>query len=1415
MGARHNLSHSVRDRDCYGRSLGETQPVHSQTQAEVPKLAMTSIIRRSMMSRYLQLRGAQALTTTRLNRLRERIAQAQPELHAQIAQFAAHQRYFVWVDGELSPDQGQRLASLLDADLVATADQKAAVPIARDVDAGAFITVLPRVGTISPWASKATDIARNCGFASIRRIERAILFSIHAKRGLLGANKTIADSALRPALTLLHDRMTQSAMIGLPEAADVFKSLPSKPLAHVALLGRGRAAMAEANTELGLALSDDEIDYLVDAFKREGRDPTDVELMMFAQANSEHCRHKIFNAQWTIDGEPARQSLFAMIRATDAANPQGTVVAYTDNAAILEGVTAQRYFAAPIVATDSLSITQAAPAVQAAAATYRAHKVLTHSVLKVETHNHPTAIAPFAGAATGAGGEIRDEGATGRGAKPKFGMTGFTVSDLRIPGFMQPWEQQVGGPDRLASSLAIMLEGPIGAAAFNNEFGRPNLAGYFRTYEHSDGASHWGYHKPIMIAGGVGDLDAQHSHKLPIAAGSLLIQLGGPGMRIGVGGGAASSLGAGVNDAELDFNSVQRDNPEMERRAQEVLDRCWALGANNPILSIHDVGAGGLSNALPELVHGAGRAARFELTRVPLEETGMSAAEIWCNESQERYVLAIAPESVPLFHALCERERCPYAIVGVANDSGRLQVMGTEPGAAPVVDMPMDVLLGKPPQMHRIAQRRARQLATIDVTGLSLTDAAERVLRLPAVASKAFLITIGDRTVGGLCSRDQMVGPWQIPVSDVAVGLMDFDGYAAQALAIGERSPLAVVNPAAASRMAVGEAITNLLAAPIDALNRVKLSANWMAACGDPNDDADLYDAVAACSQVAQALGISIPVGKDSLSMRTRWQDNTGAQEVKSPVSLVVTAFAMLADARRVLTPQLRSDIDSSLILIDVSDGRQRLGGSALAQVHSQASDAVPDLDNPQRLLTFADAMLALHRSGDVLAYHDRSDGGLFATICEMAFAGHCGVALNIDLLAIDPHSADWGDFKIRPEQVAVQRSEITFKALFNEELGVVIQVSAARRDPVMALLREHGLSKHSHVIGKVQSKLQIDIYRDGKSIYSQSTLALQRIWSETSYRISALRDDALCAKEELDAITEDDRGLSVTTTFDASLDVAAPFVARGARPTVAILREQGVNGQIEMAAAFTRAGFDAVDVHMTDLASGRVALDSFNALAACGGFSYGDVLGAGTGWARSVLFNVKLAEQFAAFFARNDTLSLGVCNGCQMMSQLKAIIPGAQHWPSFVANRSRYEARLVMAQVLSSPSVLFVGMTGSLMPIAVAHGEGRVRFASDGGNDSDSVLDSDNDRNSARGQALACMRFVDHRGQIARSYPANPNGSVDGLTAFTSSDGRATIMMPHPERVFRTVQMSWRDPSLAEDSPWLRLFRNARVWLG
>ena len=1350
------------------------------------------------MPAYQLITGQPALSEFRLGRLLEGLRRIDVRAVGLQARFV----YALWSDAVPSDDEQARLVALLDADPDAPPPE------------GQPVWVVPRIGTISPWASKATDIARNCGMTGVRRIERGIEYRIEARSGLLpGLVKgTRFEPAQLAALSAaLHDRMTETALLDPPDPQALFASLPGKPMQHIAVGRDGRAALAAANLELGLALSDDEIDYLLDAFVRAGRDPTDVELMMFAQANSEHCRHKIFNASWTLDGQPREETLFGMVRATHAANPRGTVVAYADNAAILEGGVARRF--RPVLSSNGR---------------YAADEGVAHVLLKVETHNHPTAISPFPGAATGAGGEIRDEGATGRGARPRFGLTGFTVSDLRIEGYEQPWEDArdvtapagqdpeappapYGAPARIATPLQIMIDGPIGGAAFNNEFGRPNLLGYFRTYEQNVAGTVRGYHKPIMIAGGVGSVDADHTAKLDLPPGTLLIQLGGPGMRIGVGGGAASSMGAGTNTAELDFDSVQRGNPEMQRRAQEVIDRCAAMREANPILSIHDVGAGGLSNAFPELVHGAGRAGRFDMAKIPLEASGLSPAEIWCNESQERYVLAIAPEALELFDYLCRRERCPYAVVGEVTGDGQLVVEATGPDGEPLcpVDMPIDVLLGKPPRMQREGVRRARTLPAIDLAELSVSEVAEQVLQLPAVASKSFLITIGDRTVGGLTARDQMVGPWQVPVADCAVGLVDFTGYRGDALAMGERTPLAVIDPRAASRMAIAEAVTNLAGAPIESVDRIRLSANWMAACGEAAEDADLFDAVQACTALCRELGISIPVGKDSLSMRTVWQERVQGlvsesvldKRVLAPTSLIVTALAPVVDVRHVLTPKLARGVDSVLILIDLGQGRQRLGGSALAQVTGQIGNAAPDFDDAQLLARFFDAIQRLNRDGRLLAYHDRSDGGLFATVCEMAFAAHCGVAINLDLLTIDPFAEDWSDYKIRPEQVSVQRNELTLAAMFAEEAGAVVQVRAADRDAVLGVLRESGLAKFSHVIGKPQSKDVIEFFRDAKCVYGAPRAQLQQLWSETGYRIAALRDNPECAAQEFERIARtDDPGLHMRLHFDPADDVAAPFIARGARPRVAILREQGINSQTEIAAAFDRAGFDAFDVHMTDLVEGRHKLGDFRGLVACGGFSYGDVLGAGSGWAKSILFRASLAEQFSLFFGRPDTFSLGVCNGCQMMSQLKSIIPGAEHWPRFLRNRSeQYEARLSMVEVLESPSVLLAGMAGSRMPIAVAHGEGRAAFAS-------------SDQQNA---AIATLRFVDNDGSVTEEYPANPNGSPGGLTGFTSTDGRATILMPHPERVFRTVQMSWRDPSLGEDSPWMRLFRNARVWVG
>jgi phosphoribosylformylglycinamidine synthase len=1124
--------------------------------------------------------------------------------------------------------------------------------------------------------------------------------------------------------------------------------------------------------------------------------------MMFAQANSEHCRHKIFNASWTIDGQAKDTSLFGMIRATHKAAPQGTVIAYSDNAAVIEGRVARRFYPRSDHPQGAIGVE------------FAAQDELTHTVFKVETHNHPTAIAPFPGASTGAGGEIRDEGATGRGAKPKAGLCGFSVSHLRLPDARRPWETDadvmagehsgsaadLGFPARIADALSILVEGPIGAAAFNNEFGRPNLLGYFRSFEANVGGKRYGYHKPIMIAGGIGSIRDNQTSKCALPAGTLMIQLGGPGMRIGLGGGAASSMGAGSNTEQLDFDSVQRGNAEIQRRAQEVIDRCWALGGNNPVLSIHDVGAGGLSNAMPELAHTAGKGAHFDLAKVPVEESGMSPLEIWCNESQERYALAIAPESLPAFDWLCQRERCPYAVVGTVSDDGQLTL--GEPGQPPAVSMPMDVLLGKPPKMHRDVAHVAQVLPAIDTTVIDLATAAIDVLRHPTVASKSFLITIGDRSVGGLNCRDPMVGPWQVPVADCAITLMDYEGYAGEAMAMGERTPVAVIDSAAAARLSIGEALTNIAAADVD-LACVKLSANWMAACGVPGEDAKLFDAVQAASTLCQQLGISIPVGKDSLSMKTAWKDEGADKVVSAPVSLIVSAASPVNDVRRALTPQLDPSTDTLLILVDL--GKQRLGGSILAQVSQQLGNDAPDVDEPAKLAAALRAVRQLNADGKLLAYHDRSDGGLFAAVCEMAFAGHCGVTLNVDVLAMDPVANDWGDFKIRPEQVAVRRNEQTLRALFNEELGLVLQVRKTEQSAVMNALRSEGLGAVSHTIGKPNQRDVIEVWRDAKEVFARPRVELQQAWSEVSWRIARLRDNPQCADQEYERLADaSDRGLHCHLTFDPAQDLAAPLIAAsintGARPRIAILREQGVNSQYEMASAFDRAGFTAVDVHMTDLLAGRVSLADFKGLAACGGFSYGDVLGGGGGWAKTIIHNPKLAEAFSTFFHRPDSFALGVCNGCQMMSQLSMLIPGAQHWPRFERNVSeQFEGRLVMTEVLDSPSLFFAGMAGSRMPIANAHGEGRAAFASD----------------EARAKAIIAARYVDSHGRATERYPENPNGSPAGINALTTPDGRFTIIMPHPERVRRTVQMSWQPPGLGEDSPWMRLFRNARRHIG
>ena len=1258
-----------------------------------------------------------------------------------------------------------------------------------------FFIVTPRFGTVSPWASKATDIAHSCGLA-VKRIERLTEYCVSIKSGLLG--KTYLSLPQRAnIIALLHDRMTESVMTDRAQAASLFAELQAAPLQSIDVLGGGKAALEAANIEFGLALAADEIEYLVQAFTQLRRNPTDVELMMFAQANSEHCRHKIFNAEFTIDGVPQDKSLFGMIRNTEQLNPQHTVVAYSDNASVMEGGKVQRFYA------------QAASAKAAVASTlqsYAAHEdVLTHVLMKFETHNHPTAISPFPGASTGAGGEIRDEGATGRGSKPKAGLTGFTVSRL--------FDTAFGKPDHIASALQIMTEGPLGGAAFNNEFGRPNLAGYFREYEQTVNGQRWGYHKPIMIAGGLGTIDAGLTKKILFPAGTLLIQLGGPGMRIGMGGSAASSMASGTNAAALDFDSVQRGNPEIERRAQEVINQCAQLGSANPILAIHDVGAGGLSNAFPELVNDAGRGARFDLRAVPLEESGLSAKEIWSNESQERYVMAIAPASLPQFQAFCERERCPFSVVGVATEEKDLVLFdndATSVGAITPVQMPMNVLLGKPPKMHRDVQRLAIAVTPLNLTGVDLQKSVIDVLSHPTVASKRFLITIGDRTVGGLTHRDQMVGPWQVPVADCAVTLADYQGFAGEAMSMGERTPLATTDAAASGRMAVAEAITNLLAAPIE-LPRVKLSANWMAACGEPGQDAALFETVKAVGmELCPALGVSIPVGKDSLSMRTVWDD----KKVTSPVSLIVTAFATLADVRGTLTPQLNTEeADTTLILIDLGKGQNRMGASILAQTLERGEGAVPDLDDAQDLVNLVNAINALRAQGEILAYHDRSDGGLLAAVCEMAFAGQVGVSLNIDMLLVEGDGIsdsrmDTGDSKNWATQVSARRDELTLKALFNEELGVVIQVRTAARNEVMQVLRQHGLSKFSHFVGKTRpqhaalevGKGQIQVWRDTKAVFSAQLQDLHQVWDAVSWKICQQRDNPAGADAEHASVGDPQvTGLHVylPETFKPTVNAPALNLSR---PRVAILREQGVNSHVEMAYAFTLAGFEACDVHMTDLQSGRAKLKDFQGVVACGGFSYGDTLGAGIGWARSILFNAVLADEFKAFFARSDTFGLGVCNGCQMFAELASIIPGADAWPRFTTNLSeRFEARLGQVEILDSPSLFLQGMAGVRLPIAVAHGEGFANFSRRG--------------NAAK--AIAAMRFTDHLGQPAEAYPANPNGSPGGLTAVTTADGRFTAMMPHPERVFRNVQMSWTAGDIKDFSAWMQLWRNARQWVG
>ncbi len=1311
----------------------------------------------------LEISGSSALSAFRSERVLAGLKAINPSIQSVSARF----KHFVLTERPLDQKEEACLRALLDYGFDAS-----------DVPADLSLLVAPRLGTISPWSSKATDIAHNCGLAAVRRIERVVLFNIQLEK-----TATVDADAKKAIAAFLSDRMTETVLDPKEAAEQIFADVQGKPMATVDILSGGSEALAKANIEMGLALSEQEIEYLVNAFKAQNRNPTDVELMMFAQANSEHCRHKIFNAQFTIDDVAKEKSLFQLIRETHKAAPQGTVVAYSDNSAVFEGPTVPRLYTRP-TSDDPFGLTFS--------------EVLepAFTVFKVETHNHPTAICPFPGAATGSGGEIRDEGATGRGARPKAGLCGFSVSALNLKGHEQDWEndrdttktpegqsaEKYGAPGRIASARSIMTEGPIGAAAFNNEFGRPNILGYFRAFEARIGATRYGYHKPIMLAGGIGNIRSDQTNKHTLKPGTLMIVLGGPGMRIGLGGGAASSMNSGANSESLDFDSVQRGNPEMERRAQEVIDRCWASGALNPILAIHDIGAGGLSNAMPELADLSGHGARLSLEAVPVEEKGMSPLEIWSNESQERYSLAIAPESLKTFDAFCKRERCPYAVLGVISEDGMLVVEGRT-GEPRAVEMPMDVLLGKPPRMVRNVRSVAPVLTPFDSRGVNLKEALSKVLRHPTVANKSFLVTIADRSVGGLVTRDQMVGPWQVPVADCAVTNISFSGYRGEAMAIGERTPVAVIDSAAASRMAITEAVTNIVAADID-LRFVKLSANWMAACGADGEDAKLYSAVQAASDYCQALGVSIPVGKDSCSMRTSWSENGVDKTVTSPVSLIVSAAAPVSDVRLSITPQLR-DKPSKLIAFDFGAKKCRMGGSILAQVLQNFGSVCPDMTDAKALKNFVSLVRQLAKDKVLYAYHDRSDGGLAVTLAEMMFAGHCGVQIHLDSLV---------------DGEADQSAALC--ALFNEEAGAVLQVADSALEQIKSRIASLGLAPYFVEIGEVRFDDQFAVFAAGKKLLEVNRTELMKDWCEVTHEMARGRDNPACADSEFHVVTENEhKGLFVKTTFDESERISGPYIhSDHAKPKMAVLREQGVNSQTEMAAAFMHAGFEVWDLHMTDLLNGRLSLDQFCGIAAAGGFSYGDVLGAGGGWAKTILYNPKLTDMFRRFFERSDTFTLGVCNGCQMISLLKDLIPGAEHWPNFVRNKSeQFEGRLSQVRIEDSPSIFFRGMQGSSMPIVTSHGEGRVLWRTA----EDATL------------ALVAARYVDGDGKPTEVYPLNPNGSPEGVTSVTTTDGRATIIMPHPERSHRAVQLSWHPDSMEEFSPWMRIFENARVWVG
>ena len=1283
------------------------------------------------------LRGSPALSSFREQKLLSDFNQASLPVKGVYAEYV----HVVDLESELSPEEKTTLEKLL----TYGPSREAREP------EGTLFVVAPRPGTISPWSSKATDIAHICGLSGVKRIERAIAYYVDFNGG-------VTDGVLKAVKAKIHDRMTEKVFPALHLLDVLFMHDAPKKLVEVPIMTEGRNALVRADKEMGLALSPAEIDYLVESFSALKRNPTDVELYMFAEMNSEHCRHKVFGAEWTIDGEKKDLSLFQMIKNTYKMHSTNILSAYKDNAAVMNGAKrAGRYYADP--KTNR----------------YGWHEEAIPILMKVETHNHPTAISPFPGAATGSGGEIRDEGATGRGSKPKAGLTGYSVSNLKIPGYEQPWEKDFGNPSRLASPLDIMIEGPLGGAAFNNEFGRPNILGYFRTFEEevpsSKGSEVRGYHKPIMLAGGLGNIKEEFIAKGHINPGDALIALGGPAMLIGLGGGAASSVTSGSGNEDLDFASVQRGNPEMQRRCQEVIDRCWALEKDNPISFIHDVGAGGLSNAFPELVSDGGLGGKFELRKVPNDEPDMSPYEIWSNESQERYVIAVPQEKMKTFDEICKRERCPYAVVGTAVAERELTLTDSHFGNTPV-DMPLDVLLGKPPRMIRDNRSEKRPLTPTTLNSRSVAEVAKRVLANPSVADKTFLITIGDRSVTGMIARDQMVGPWQVPVADVAVTTATLDSYEGEAMSIGERAPVALISPAASARMAVAEALTNMAAARIDDMGRINLSANWMASPNYEGDGADLYEAVKSIGmELCPELGITIPVGKDSMSMSTVWEDEKGKHNVTAPISVVISAFAPVSDARKTLTPMLLQK-KSRLLLVDLSHGKNRMGASIAAQVFSELGNSAPDVESAKELRAFFETVQKLNRDGKLLAYHDKSDGGLFVAALEMAFAGHTGVSLDLSAL-----------------------SGTDVEKLFNEELGAVIQVADEDVESVKSAFASAGLENAVKDVGTLN-----DSYKFIVGDYSENLSDLRAIWSDTTRRIAKLRDNPECAESEYKLkLEQDDPGITPKLTFD--LQMKKDYASR---PKMAILREQGINGEVEMAAAFDRAGFESVDVHMTDILSGRVSLSDFRGLVACGGFSYGDVLGAGEGWAKSILFNERARREFEAFFHRKDTFTLGVCNGCQMVSNLKDLIPGAEHWPRFVQNLSeRFEARFVSLKVEETPSVLLKGMVGSVLPIAVAHGEGRAEFAS---------------REAAEAclkTGLVGLRYVDGRHDYTERYPLNPNGSPFGITGLTSKDGRALIMMPHPERVFRTVQYSWHPSDWGEDGPWMKLFRNAREFVG